>query len=382
MNLRGDSKGNTKHELELMKRARALSNSKGEIIASALRGAWRDAPPPLELDEGELQIIARALLRSGSASLVWWKASRTHPDLAATLDEFHTAYKYQTLRAVIDELEVKKVFTTLGPAGIEAMLVKGWAIARRYPKPALRPYGDLDICVRPDQFNTARHLLQDSGPRKLPIDLHRGVETLDYESADILFKRAIAIAVDGTTILVPSEEDHLRILCLHLLRHGAWRPIWLCDVALAIETRSANFNWERFYGRDSTRREWLGCVVRLADKLLGGRCDEVSITGATRAAPRWLTRTIERRWSCWFNADYRDRALSSLLSHRFEAGRAFEDLYFRFDPLRATVELSGSFNRMPRLPYQLAAIVRRLPELPLKITELRQGRSRINIRGF
>jgi len=359
-----------------MKRTCALSRSKGEMIAIALRGAWRDVPPPLDLHQSELQTIARALLRSGSAALVWWKASQTHPDLAATLDEFHTAYKYQTLRAVIHELELKEVLTTLGAAGVEAMLVKGWAIARRYPRPALRPYGDMDLCVRADQFDTAQRVLQESERRKFPIDLHCGFESLDYESADTLFDRAMTVPADGMTVLMPSEEDHLRMLCLHLLRHGAWRPIWLCDVALAIETRSADFNWERFYGRDSTRREWLGCVVRLAGELLGGRCDEASIGTNKRPAPRWLTRTIERRWSRWFNADYRDRAFRSVLSNRFEPARALEDLYFRFDPLRATVELSGSFNRMPRLPYQLAAVVRRLPELPMKITELRQGRAR------
>jgi Uncharacterised nucleotidyltransferase len=359
-----------------MKRTRAPARSKGEMIAIALRGAWRDAPPPLDLDEGELQIIARALLRSGSAALVWWKARRTHSDLAALHDDFHTTYKYQTLRTAIHDLEVKQVLTALRAAGVEAMLIKGWAIARRYPEPALRPYGDLDLCVRPEQFDAAQGVLQESGRRKLPIDLHCGVERLDYESADTLFDRAIIVPGDGTMVLMPSEEDHLRMMCLHLLRHGAWRPIWLCDVALAIETRSAGFDWKRFYGRDSTRREWLGCVVKLARDLLGGRCDEALIANNTRPAPRWLMRTIERRWSRWFNGDYRDHAFRSLLRNRFEPARALEDLYFRCDPLRATVEVSGSFNRLPRLPYQVAAVVRRLPELPMKINELRNGRVR------
>jgi hypothetical protein len=346
------------------------------MIAIALRGAWRVAPPPLDLDEHELQIIAPALLRSGAAALVWWKASRTHADLAEVLNEFHTAYKYQTLRAVIDEREIKEVFTALGAAGVEAALVKGWVIGRHYPKPALRPFGDLDICVRPEQFDTAQRVLQESGRRMLPIDLHRGFETLDYESTDTLFDRAIAVPVDGAMVMVPAEEDHLRMLCLHLLRHGAWRPIWLSDVALAIETRSADFDWERFYGHDSIRREWLRCVVRLAVELLGAGGDEAPITANARPAPPWLRRTVERRWSRWYNADHRDRAFPSLLHHRFEPARAFEDLYFRFDPLRATVEVGGSFNRMPRLPYQLAAVVRRLPELGMMIRELRQDPKR------
>jgi hypothetical protein len=46
--------------------------------------------------------------------------------------------------------------------------------------------------------------------------------------------------------------------------------------------------------------------------------------------------------------------------------------------LRATVEVNGRFNKMPRLPYQLAALTRRLPELPGKITDLVQGLRRKN----
>lgn len=351
------------------------SRSKGQLIAIALRGAWRVVPPPLELGENELKLITPALLRSGSAALVWWKASR-NSDLREALREFLITYKVQTLRATIHELNVKKVFTALGATRVEAMLVKGWAIARRYPKPALRPYGDLDVCVRPDQFEVAKQTLKQSEAHNVWVDLHRGFGTLDNENADILFNRATTAPARGFMVQVPSEEDHLRILCLHLFRHGAWRPVWLCDIALALETRKKEFNWERFYGHDPRQRERLTCVISLAQELLGAHFDPATEVEKCGPVPRWLVRAVERRWTRWFNADYRDRALTSLLSHRFEPAIALEDFYFRFDPLRATVEVNGSFNKTPRLPYQLAALAKRLPEVPARIADVLQARSR------
>lgn len=166
---------------------------------------------------------------------------------------------------------------------------------------------------------------------------------------------------------VPSPEDHLRILCLHLLRHGGWRPLWLCDVALALESRQANFDWEIFFGNDSKRADWLACVLGLAHRLLGARVIGTPVAERADTLPGWLTRAVLRRWGRWFNSDYRDKAWSSLSSHKSKPMRLFEDIYFRCDPIRATVEMEGGFNNGPRLPYQLAALLRRTPEVMERI---------------
>jgi hypothetical protein len=136
-----------------------------------------------------------------------------------------------------------------------------------------------------------------------------------------------------------------------------------------LESRKKEFDWTRFYGHDARRQEWLACVIRLTGELLHAHTADAELTGTTRV-PRWLLRNVLRRWSHWFSADYRERALQSLLHYRFEPLRALEDLYFRFDPVRATVEMNVGFGRMPRLPYQLAALLRRFPEIPAKVTNL------------
>jgi hypothetical protein len=50
------------------------------------------------------------------------------------------------------------------------------------------------------------------------------------------------VELNGAKIRILGAEDHLRLLCLHLLKHGAWRPLWLCDVAAALESRPSSFD--------------------------------------------------------------------------------------------------------------------------------------------
>lgn len=333
----------------------------GMLVARALEGCWRADPSPCELSEDELNEIAPILLKSGAAGLVWWRLSRS--GRCEPYARFFQAYKQQTLEAAVHQDDVAQVFQLLHNAQLDALVVKGWAIARLYPDPGLRQYGDLDLCFRKKDFAHAAALLQVDSLKEIWIDLHQGSATLDYAPEAELFERSILVPAGNVSVRMPSPEDHLRILCLHLLRHGAWRPLWLCDVALALESREANFDWEMFFGNDSKRADWLACVLGLAHCLLGARVNGTPVAQRAKTLPGWLTRAVLRRWGRWFNSDYRDKAWSSLWSHKLKPMRLLEDIYFRCDPIRATVELEGAFSNRPRLPYQLAALLRRTPEI-------------------
>ena len=337
----------------------------GMLVARALEGSWRKDPSPCDLSKEELDEIAPILLKSGAAGLMWWRLSRA--GRAETQEDFFPAYKQQTLEAAVHEDDVAQVFRVLHQAQLDAILVKGWAIARSYPDPGLRHYSDLDLCVRTRDFANAVTLLEGDSTKEIWIDPHRGSAALDYVSEAELFERSVMVPLGEVSVRLPSPEDHLRILCLHLLRHGAWRPLWLCDVALALESREANFDWQIFFGNDSKRADWLACVLGLAHRLLGARVIGTPIAARAGRLPGWLIRAVLRRWGRWFNSDYRDQAWSSLLSHKSEPIRLLEDIYFRCDPIRATVETGGAFSNVPRLPYQLAALLRRTPEIMARI---------------
>jgi hypothetical protein len=340
--------------------------------------------------------------------------------------QLHDAYRQFRLSALVHEREIKYIFSLLRDAGIEAVLVKGWAIARHYTDRGLRPYGDIDLCVRPDQFAKAESVLKCLENIEGPcVDLHSGfaklelatrssarsqvfrvptsvgsfsatkspteVGTLNAALWDELFQRSQLVSLGEDKIRVLGDEDHLRILCLHLLRSGAWRPLWLCDVAVALETLAANFDWERCLGSDPKIAEWVACTIGLAQQLLGAKGKELRAKGEEQRAeskeqsaapfalsslplaslPRWLVPAILRQWGRSLNPHAIEQALLALSAQMHKPGKFFAEVYSRWDqPVRATVALRGRFNNWPRWPYQLAELMLRSPEVPKQLARM------------
>ena len=104
--------------------------SHGQILAATLEGAWRAAVPPAHVSAGELASVAPLLEGSGAAPLAWWKIRRTELAVTHAAHRLRQAYLYQTLRAALQEQEIETVFALLAHAGVEALLLKGWAAAR------------------------------------------------------------------------------------------------------------------------------------------------------------------------------------------------------------------------------------------------------------
>jgi len=92
----------------------------------------------------------------------------------------------------------------------------------------LRPYGDIDLCFRPEHYEAAAAVMSTPEGEKYNVDMHKGFEKLDDQSLDKLFARSQTIRLGDVDVRILRLEDQLRILCTYLLRHGAWRPLWLC----------------------------------------------------------------------------------------------------------------------------------------------------------
>ena len=328
----------------------------GELFAAALAGAWREAPAPGgPASEDELRLIAPRLVGSSTAALVWWKIRRTALCRTAPAQDLLGAYRLQTLRAAVREGEIEGLFTLLGEAGVDAVLLKGWAAGAAYAEQGLRPAGDIDLCVRPEQLAAAKRVLARPECARLWVDLHEGCGRLLDRSVGEVFERSRLIEVGRARVRVPCEEDHLRLLCLHLLRHGAWRPVWLCDVAAAVEARGEGFDWGRALGRDARRARWVACALGLARELLGARTEE---TPAARGLPRWLTRSVLKHWEAPYAREHEAQPLMRGSLKRPAA--LFGALRRRWpDPVRASVHFGAPFDGFPRLPYQLGKFLSR-----------------------
>lgn len=329
----------------------------GRLVAGALRGAWRAQVPTHDLDEAGLKRVAPALQGSGAGALLWWRIKDSALARTETAGGFRQLYLHQTLRAAIAEENVGRAFGALRRAGVEAFLLKGLAASRAYTETGLRPVGDIDICVRRGEAERARRALEAAGGEPLWVDLHEGRAERGTDDFHVLYGRGETLRIGGEHLRVPSLEDHLRILCLHLLRHGAWRPLWLVDVAAALESRPrADFDWSRVAGTDKRRARWVECAVGLAASLLGACVEATPFEQSASSLPRWLAPEVLRQWAKPFaalQAPMRYRAPMRAYIRRPRG--VFQDLLRRWpNPIEATVQIGGPFNELPRWPFQLA----------------------------
>ena len=335
---------------------------RARLVAAALAGAWRCSPPPLHLSPAALAEVTPLLLATGGASLGWWRvrssALRTSPPALG----LQQAYRLHTLVAAIHERAIKRVVTLLRSSGVEPLLAKGWAVARLYPEPGLRPYGDIDLWVRPEEHSAAVAALMEAPPLGCAVDLHQGCLELKDRTLDELYARSRLVRLEEVDIRILGPEDHLRFLCVHMLAHGAWRPLWLCDIGAALESRPADFDWDCFLRGSRRRSDWVACALGLAHGLLGARLEDTPVASRANCLPSWLVRTVLRQWGVRYR--HREPIVAYL---RHPAG-VLEALRLCWpNPILATVEVGGPFNELPRLPFQLGQCLKRTAQIAAEL---------------
>jgi len=341
----------------------AAARGRGRAVGELLAGAWRPRPPAPGLDPAGLDALAPLLLQTGAGGLAWWKIRGSALAGTAPGGRLREAFRRQALLAAVHERQLLALLSALRAAGVEPLLVKGYAAARLYPEPALRPYGDIDLLVRPEEAPAAAaatHPLRGEG---CPVDLHGKLGELG--EPEEVARRAERIPLGETEVRVPGAEDHLRFLCRHLFEHGAWRPLWLCDIGAALEARPAGFDWDYFLA--GTRQDALACALGLAHRLLGARLEGAPPWVGARPVPAWLTAALLRRWG----SGHRHREpLARAIQARAEVWDSLGGSWP--DPITASAELGAPFDRTPRLPYQLAFCLRRAAQIAALL--LREGR--------
>jgi hypothetical protein len=351
-------------------RAEASIKSDGRLVAEMLTGSWRRSPPPLERTASDLERIAPLLLASGAAALCWWRVRYSNLRDVPVAKELHQTYRRYTLQAVINQQTIKQTIAHFRSSGIEPILVKGWAVARVYPEQGLRPYGDVDLCVRPDQFAAAESVLKNLPDKQYELDLHSGFEKFGGGSFDEIYARSELARLEDREVRVASAEDHLRILSIHMLREGAWRPLWLCDIAAAVESLPPNFDWDSCLGQNLRQADWIICAIKLAEQLLGADINNTPAAQRTRQLPRWLVPTILREWEALLPA-MTERHRAPMARHLRYPAEILKGLYNRWpNPIEATISVRGPFNDLPRFPFQLGNCLARTAKFTARLPKL------------
>jgi hypothetical protein len=348
------------------------AESSAHPVAVALSGAWREIPPTLELEAAELDRIAPLLLKSGAAPLFWRRVNRSALRDSPTANNLHQTYRRCALQNALNQKRIERAIELLRSMGVEPILVKGWAAARLYPEPGLRPYGDIDLCVRPRQFAEAGAALEKLPDVGCEVDLHCGFAKFGGGSVEAIYSRSRFVQLGETEVRVLCAEDHLRILAIHMLREGAWRPLWLCDIAAAIESRSADFDWNLCLTENRRQADWVICAMRLAHELLGASLDETPAAHITRPLPRWLVATILKEWESKTTsmAQRHTAPMASFL--RYPAG-VLKGLRHRWpNTIEATISMRAPFNELPRLPLQIGNCLARSAKFAARLPKLRR----------
>jgi hypothetical protein len=283
-------------------------------------------------------------------------------------DQLHQAYRLDSLQSALHQRDLERAIPLLRGYGVEPVLVKGWAIAKLYPEPGMRPYGDFDLCVLPDQYRQAVAALKDPGVRGINVDLHVGFgKFYDRQPADT-FGRSKLVRLGDIDVRVLSDEDHLRFLCMHLLRHGAVRPLWLCDIAVMLEAQADDFDWDRCLSGSRRQADWVACALGLAYELLGAETGNTPVECRAKKLPRWMVPTVLEEWAIPYHMPGQ---IASYLRQPLKQFRwLLKELPEHWpNPIEATVTVRGPFNDLPRLPFQVghlfsraAALIAQLPK--------------------
>lgn len=257
---------------------------------------------------------------------------------------------------------IEKAWIEFENAGFEPILIKGWAAARLYPEPFRRAFTDMDLLIAPNRFEEAVEFSK-GVEQNIAVDLHEGARHLDRVPFENLFVNSRIIECGAAPIRILRPEDHLRVLCVHWLNDGGAPAAKLWDIYHAIANRPKDFDWQRCLEIVSPkRRRWIVCAVGLAHKYLGLELADTPVAAEAEDLPGWLIKAVEREW----RSDIR------LTDFRFVANtrsELFKQLKKRIppNPIQATVEMEGDFDRSPRFIYQIGNVLIRLMTAVKKI---------------
>jgi Uncharacterised nucleotidyltransferase len=341
-------------------------------IASVLRRSWAGADiSPVELPEVDLVRWVKRLIDGGVASLAWARLRATPASGLSELAPLRAAWQHHALTAARQERDLPHLLAHFNASGIEPILFKGWTLARLYPHRALRPFGDFDLLVRVEEAERARDVLRTLGP---DLQARADVDTaatlaryLPDRSEAELFGRARAETVGGARFRTLAPEDHLRLVTIHQLHHGGWRSLWLCDVAVLLESLPPEFSWPVCLAGDAHLSEGVLASVAMAEELIGARLPP----GAPRAsAPGWLRRAVFHGWV----HGYESMPPSLYELRKLGWSGALKAIRARWpDPVSATVHLRAPFRSVPRFVVQTAECLRRAADFVRRDLRWRLG---------
>jgi Uncharacterised nucleotidyltransferase len=339
-------------------------------IPEVLRGSWRAKPPKAAFDGAVLERWRERIIVGGAGGLAWSRIRDAELASTSVGEELHDVFRLQVLDVLGHERRLAIALELLSDAGVDPVLGKGWAVARLYPQAALRPYGDLDLFVDPEQIQAGTDALAAYSVASLQVDLHAGMRggDLDWERVR---DKSLTVGFQDGEIKVLSHEHHLALLCPHMFDHGAWRPAWLCDIAMMVE-RDDEIDWDIVSEGSKHRAATVRAAVLLARDLLGADISRTPWSDG-EALPHWVESAVRNAWS----REHYSTTSRFVLTPRTPSAIAKAMRTAWPNPIETTMRWKLPFNGAPRWPFQLldigARTARALYEAPGHLRDQRRA---------
>lgn len=260
-----------------------------DAVEDALRqGADPHAALSAAMSHRVAALLWRTLASAGQTSALGDEEER----LRAIAD----VHRYQAVLLLPEA--VRRAVTPLTDAGLEPVVLKGPALAARYPEPGLRQMEDIDLLLPPADHTRAVRALESRGwsvarpsardrydavlchpgVPSLALELHYGLEA-PYErvtrlDAVELWNHRVPIDCLGTPAFGLPLEQEIVMLAAHSGKpyHGFSRLIWIADLGMVIgyaDDHGVRVDWESV--RDVAGRgrcaTVVGTALALADRV-------------------------------------------------------------------------------------------------------------------
>ena len=195
-----------------------------------------------------------------------------------TMDKLKKAYYANLARNMYLFSELRRILEAFNNREVDTMVLKGAALANTvYDDIALRYMVDIDILVKQEDLPYVKGIMTDldytvnaevrseewynkkhgfhlapfkHNKKSIPIEVHWGISKKSF-NIDITkwWKRTRKVEFDNYTVFIPSAEDMLLHLCLHL-HHQNYnvRTIkrGLCDIYETLRYYNGTINWDLF----------------------------------------------------------------------------------------------------------------------------------------
>jgi hypothetical protein len=191
--------------------------------------------------------------------------------------EWEMRHRISIVIGLYHQRALKEIAAAFEDRSVPFILLKGEALSKMlYPQDGLRPYGDIDLLIRPDTYKPAKDILTGLGfrlrqpakeaerlrlfgeiefdkdvPMPVTVDLHWDTLMTSWEPKSLLADNETwtsldSVRLDNRAIPILKGEILLIYLCVHFAFHHVFDGLLLlCDLFLILRRNAGETDWDR-----------------------------------------------------------------------------------------------------------------------------------------